>query len=255
MRRLLSAIVLAGLVTGSAGAQDEEYRAPREAVLDAGGAKLLRVEAKAGLLRIEGRSGLSEVRVKGVARASRESWLEEIQLRTSRRGDELQVIVDIPTREWSVDGRSYRGLDLVIEVPPTMALDVTDQSGEIEMRGVGPVRLEDGSGEIELRDIEGPVDIDDGSGEITIVSVRGDVRLEDGSGEVHIDDVRGNVTIADDGSGSLTISKVTGEVRVNEAGSGSVRVSDVGGDLTVRDTRRSRVRYDNVRGTVRIQEE
>jgi hypothetical protein len=252
MRRLLSAIVLASLVTGSARAQDDDYRAPRDADLDASGARLLRVEAKAGLLRIEGRSGLSEVRVRGVARASREDWLEDIQLRTDRRGDELHVIVDIPPWSWTGIGRSYKGLDLVIEVPASLALDVSDASGSIAIRGVGPVRIDDGSGEIELRDIGGAVDIEDGSGEIEMVSVRGDVRLDDGSGEVHIEDVQGNVTIEDDGSGSLTISKVTGQVRVNEAGSGSVRVSDVGGDLTVRDTRRNRVRYDNVRGTVRI---
>jgi hypothetical protein len=255
MRRLMSAIVVAGLVTGAAqaNAQDDDYRAPRDANLDARGARSLRVEAKAGLLRIEGREGISEVRVRGTARASRESWLDEIQLRTDRRGDELQVIVDIPSRSWSGErGRQYRGLDLVIEVPAGLTLDVTDGSGAIEIVGVAGVRVRDGSGEIELRNIAGPVDINDGSGELTVRHVRGDVRLDDGSGEVTIEDVRGNVDIIDDGSGSLTISHVTGWVEVRDAGSGSVRVSDVGGDLTVRDTRRSRVRYDNVRGEVRI---
>jgi DUF4097 and DUF4098 domain-containing protein YvlB len=252
MRRVLSAIVVAGLVAGTAQAQDDDhYRAPRDADLDARGARVLRVEAKAGALRIEGREGISEVRVRGIARASRESWLDDIQLRTDRRGDALEVIVDIPSWSWSGGRHEYKGLDLVIEVPSTLALDVTDGSGEIEMRGVGAVRLRDGSGEIDMNDV-GAVDIEDGSGEISLRTVRGDVRLQDGSGEVHIEDVRGNVDILDDGSGSLTIARITGWVQVQDAGSGSVRVTDVGGDLTVRDTRRSRVRYENVRGEVRI---
>lgn len=255
MRRLLSTIVIAGLVTSPAAAQrDDDYTAARDAQLDARGARSLRVEAKAGLLRIEGRSGLTEVRVRGTARASQESWLQDIQLRTDRRGDELQVIVDIPSWSWSGVGHAYKGLDLVIEVPPALALDIADGSGSIELRGVGAVRVHDGSGEIEAVDVAGNVEIDDGSGEISLRGIQGDVRIEDGSGEVEIDDVRGNVDIIDDGSGSLTVSRVTGWVQVNDAGSGSVRVADVGGDLTVRDTRRSRVRYENVRGTVRIQD-
>lgn len=252
MRRLLSAIVVASLVTGTARAQDEN-RAARDADLDASGARLLRVEAKAGQLRIEGRSGISEVRVRGVARASRESWLDDIQLRTGRNDDELYVVVDIPSWSWTGIGHAYKALDLVIEVPQTLALDINDGSGNVEIRGVGAVRLHDGSGEVDVRDA-GPVEVEDGSGEVTLRGIRGDVRVEDGSGEVTIDDVQGNVTIIDDGSGSLDITRVTGWVRVNDAGSGSVRVSDIGGDLVVRDTSRRRVRYDGVRGTVRIME-
>jgi hypothetical protein len=252
MRHVLSALVMTGIVSGSALTQEADYTARRDADLDARGARSLRVEAKAGSLRIEGRSGLSEVRVRGTARASRESWLDDIQLRTDRRGDELEVIVDIPSWSWTGVGRAYKGLDLVIEVPSTLALDVIDGSGAIVIAGTGPLRVRDGSGDIDVRDIEGPVDITDGSGEIVLRMVRGNVRIDDGSGEVEIEDVRGNVEIVDDGSGSLSIARVTGWVEVHDAGSGTVRVSDVGGDLTVRDTRRSRVRYDNVRGTVRI---
>ena len=252
MRRVMSAIVVCAVVTASASAQDDAYTAPRDAELDARGARSLRVEAKAGMLRIEGRAGTSEVRVRGTARASRESWLEDIQLRAERRGDVLEVIVDIPSWSWTGTGREYKGLDLVIEVPPGLALDVVDGSGAIEMRGVGPLRLRDGSGEIEITDVTGTVDIDDGSGEVVLRNVRGEVRIEDGSGEMHIEDVQGNVDIVDDGSGSLTIARVTGWVQVNDAGSGTVEVTDVGGDLTVRETRRSRVRHSNVRGTVRI---
>lgn len=251
MRRLLSAIVVASLVTGTARAQDDN-RAARDADLDASGARLLRVEAKAGQLRIEGRSGISEVRVRGVARASRESWLDDIQLRTGRNDDELYVVVDIPSWSWTGIGHAYKALDLVIEVPQTLALDITDGSGNVEIRGVGAVRLHDGSGEVDVRDVGGPVEVEDGSGELTLRGIRGEVRVEDGSGEVTIDDVQGNVTIIDDGSGSLEIARITGWVRVNNAGSGSVRVSDVGGDLEVRDTSRRRVRYDGVRGEVRI---
>lgn len=253
MRRLFSAIVLAGIVTGSAGAQrGEGYSEARDATIDVADAKSVRVDAKSGFLRIEGKPGLSEVRVRGTARASQEDWLDDIQLRTERRGDEISVVAEIPSWNWNGRGNAFKSLDLVIEMPARLPVNITDGSGEIDVRSVAGAQIEDGSGEIELRDIAGPVEIDDGSGEVKLISIAGDVRIKDGSGEVNIEDVRGNVIILDDGSGSLEITKVTGEVRVNEAGSGSVRVSDVGGDLTVRDTSRSRIRYDNVRGEVRI---
>src|SRR5437763_1631 len=137
---LKTAIALAILITVPAGvrAQDhdrDDYTAPRNATVDAQGAARIRVEAGAGSLKIVGRSGISEVRVHGTARASRREWLDDIKLKAERHGDEVSIVVDIPNddRGW---GDGERALDLDIEVPNRVALDVEDGSGDAERRGV-----------------------------------------------------------------------------------------------------------------------
>ncbi len=47
-----------------------EVTAPRAARINATGARLARIEARAGSLRIEGRAGLTEIQARGTARAS-----------------------------------------------------------------------------------------------------------------------------------------------------------------------------------------
>lgn len=256
MRRLPIAVVIGSLITAAGTAQaqrgDEGYEAARSASLDARDARVLVIVGKAGGLRIEGKAGLTEVRVTGTARASRQDWLDEIQLRTERRGTTLHVEADIPEWSWRGSGNAFKALDLVIEAPASLAVEVSDGSGGIDIRTVAGARVRDGSGGIELHDIAGPVDINDGSGSIVVRGVRGDVRIDDGSGEIDIDDVTGSVIIADDGSGSIEIRRVSQHVRISDPGSGSVRVADVGGDLEVRGVKRSRVRYSDIRGRVNV---
>ncbi len=212
----------------------DDYTAPRSATVDARGARRLEVEGKAGGLRIRGVDGLTEVRVRGTARASRREWLEEIRLVARREGDAVIVRADIPDRDYSdwTDGNYSRALDLVLEVPRGIAADVSDGSGEVEIRGVGALALKDGSGEIDVEDVAS-ARIDDGSGEIRVRDVRGDLRLNDGSGSIDAAGVRGSVVVESDGSGG-------------------VDVRDVGGDFTIQDGRGRGVSYRDVRGQVRV---
>lgn len=214
-----------------------EYTAPRSADAPARGARLVRITAKAGSLDIQGRKGLTEVRARGTARASERAWLEEIQLITRRVGDVVEVEVQIP--DWDSRDRHRNGsrlLDLVVEVPDDLALDVTDGSGRIDIRDVGALTLSDGSGEILLQ------------------RIRGSVRLEDGSGEMTIRDVTGSVIIERDGSGGIDIEQVTGSVDVRADGSGGIRVRQVGGDFTVGSDGSGGISYSEIRGVVRVPE-
>jgi hypothetical protein len=254
-----STVIAAALVTipvmisspAQAQERDGRYTAPRNATVSASGARAVEIEAHAGFLHIAGRAGISEVRVRGTARASRESWLEDIKLKTERRGDVVSIVVDIPDMDSNWRG-GERALDLEIEVPATIALDIEDGSGETTIRGTGPVQIEDGSGELELTDIGGSVRVHDGSGELTIRNVRGDVRVADGSGEITIDRVTGEVEIEDDGSGSIDILHVTKGVRIGSDGSGSISVDDVGGDFVVERDGSGGVEYTAVKGKVDV---
>jgi hypothetical protein len=220
---------LASAGTAGAGWSDCSHRSPREATVKTNGARRIRVIARAGDLKIQGRAGASTVAVHGTACSSRESGLDEIKLIAERRGDEIHVEASMPD-EWFGGARR---LDLSLEVPSSLPLDVDDSSGSVEIRDVAALEIEDSSGELRIENVAGAVTVRDGSGEIVI-------------------DGAGSVVIADDGSGSVRISGVKGSVVVQDDGSGSIEVSDVGGDFAVEHDGSGGITHDGVRGTVRI---
>ena len=216
--------------------RDADYTAPRQASASTAGARRILVAAGAGSLRIEGKRGLTEVRARGTAYASSRSLLEEIKLTAVRRGDVVEVRTEIPERHERQWDDYQAGIDLVVEVPDSLALDVEDGSGGLEIRNVG--RL----------------DVRDGSGEMIIEHVGGALTIRDGSGTIRVDDVRGAVEIPSDGSGSIEISRVAGSVHVDSKGSGSIDVDDVAGSFTVDNKGSGGVNYRNVKGAVQVPE-
>ena len=241
-------MLVAILVTALAAAPQEcAHEAPYNGRFSAEGLRVLMVEADAGFLRIEGRAGVRDVTVTGTACASSRDLLDEILFDASADGDRGEVSADTPDR---LRDRQYARLDLEIIVPAGMAIDVVDGSGETEIVNVGATRVDDGSGELSLRDIVGDLSIDDGSGEMDVRNVRGNVRINDGSGEMEITDVQGSVDI-EDGSGSIDIAGVTLGVEIDD-GSGSIRVRDVRGDFHVLDDGSGDIDHSGVRGVVDI---
>lgn len=247
-------IVTASFIPGRAKAQNE-YREPRNAEVDARGARSVRIEAEGGSLRVEGHQGISQVRVRGTARTTWRNRLDDIKLVAERRGDVVLIKADIPDNDggWRAFDNGFMGLDLVIEVPLSLRLDVEDGSGEAHFLNTGPITLDDGSGEIEIRGARGDVVIDDGSGEIVLDGVEGNVTIEDGSGEIRVRNVTGSVRL-DDGSGGIDVSGVGGTVRVGNDGSGNIDVDRVGGDFVVDSDGGGSIRFDTVKGSVRIPE-
>lgn len=240
------------VVAAPLSAQECRYEASRDARVVASSSDRLVLIARAGSLRVEGRPGISEVHVRGRACASDEDFLDDIRLDSERNGDMVRIEVpEMDTGGWNRGRNTYARLDLVVEVPAGMRVDIDDGSGNIFVSGTGDLTIDDGSGGIEVEDIAGSVRIDDGSGEVTISNVRGEVRVDDGSGSVHIADITGDVSV-DDGSGSMEIERVVGSVRIPDDGTGSIRVTDVSGDLVVRDKGNGDVRYSDVRGRVEI---
>ena len=159
----------------------EDYTSPRNADVNAAGARSIRIEASAGILKVEGRAGITQVRVRGTAISNRRNLLDDIKLIAERRGDEVFIKADMPDddRYWSRGRNDQMQLDLIIEVPNTIALDVGDGSGEAEFINTGALEFSDGSGEIHIRGGRGDVRINDGSGNIIIEGVQGSVRVRD----------------------------------------------------------------------------
>jgi hypothetical protein len=243
-----SCLIVAADACAATTQSDCDHTAPRSAVVNAQGATRVRVDARAGSLRIEGKPGIREVRITGVACTDRRGLLDDIRLIADRQGGEVRVVAELPERVMNGNAR----LDLVIEVPESLPLDVKDSSGGIEIRRVASLRLEDGSGEIEIEEVAGDLRIDDNSGEIRVLRVRGDVRVSDGSGAIRIDEVGGSVLIDEDGSGEIVIQDVAGSVRVERDGSGGIRVERVRGDFTVDRDGSGGISHREVGGAVRI---
>ncbi|HEX2721813.1 MAG TPA: hypothetical protein VHM24_02780 [Gemmatimonadaceae bacterium] len=247
-------IVTAAFIPGRTEAL-EDYASPRNATVDARGARSVVIDAEAGILRVDGRSGINEVRVRGTARANRESLLRDIKLIAERRGDVVFIKADIEHDDgfWGrANDDRYRGLDLIIEVPVNLKLDVKDGSGEAEFANTGAIDLEDGSGSIEIRGAHGDVRIHDGSGSITIDGVEGTVRVSDGSGEIRATNVTRDFIVETDGSGSIDVRGVGGTMRVESDGSGNIDVERVAGDFVVENAGSGSISYETVKGTVRI---
>jgi DUF4097 and DUF4098 domain-containing protein YvlB len=252
MRQPISVLILAAALAASpVGADDCAHRAEREAALDAGGARSVRIEAAAGELRIEGRAGQTRVEARGTACASSEQVLGQIRLNASRRGDVIVIKVEIPEGSswgWNEQAR----LDLTVTVPRILPLDVDDGSGSADIAHVGNLSVHDGSGELSVSDVTGDLAITDGSGSIEVSGVTGDVRLRDGSGSIGVRNVGGSVTVEEDGSGSIEVETVTGSVTVERDGSGSIDVAGVKGDFTVTRDGSGGIDHRDVAGQVRV---
>src|SRR3954468_20255310 len=116
-----AAFAAAPFLIGSAAHAQNSYSAPRNAVVDASGAKSVEVEAAAGSLRVEGKPGLRQVQVTGTAWSSSQQMLSRIRLIAERRGDVVFIKADIPENDESWYRNNYSAaLDLVIEVPQGM---------------------------------------------------------------------------------------------------------------------------------------
>lgn len=243
------------LIVPAAHAQGD-YTAPRNALVDAAGARSVEVEAAAGTLRVEGKAGLRQVQVTGTARASSQQFLNQIKLIAERRGDVVFIKADIPDHGSDFGFRdNYSGaLDLVIQVPQGMNADVSDGSGDAKVLNVGSLDATDGSGDFSVDGAAGSVRITDGSGSLTIENVGGDVKVSDGSGDIEVRNVTGSFTVETDGSGGIFATDVRGSVVVENDGSGEIEVNKVGRDFRVESKGSGSIDYSAVSGQVDVPE-
>jgi DUF4097 and DUF4098 domain-containing protein YvlB len=242
------------LIGGAASAQSSPgYTAPRNAVVDAAGAKTVEVEAGAGELRVEGKPGLKQVQVNGTARSSSQQFLSQIRLIAERRGDVVFIKADMPDENWRSDSNDYSAsLDLIIEVPQGIDAEVSDGSGDTKILNVGSLEATDGSGDFSVIGATGTVRINDGSGNLVIENVGADVRVSDGSGDIEVRNVTGSFTVENDGSGGIFATDVRGSVIVEHDGSGNIEVNKVGRDFKVETKGSGDIEYTAVSGQVDI---
>jgi DUF4097 and DUF4098 domain-containing protein YvlB len=144
-------------------------------------------------------------------------------------------------------------IDLTVEVPKSLSVDIDDGSGSIFVTGIAKnLKIVDGSGSIEIRMTAGPISISDGSGAIDLTDITGNLEVKDGSGKINIDRVKGNVYIVDS-SGSMTIKDIDGSLTVTD-GSGSIEISDVTQNVFIKEAGSGTLEIDGVKGKVIMKE-
>ncbi|MGD9899921.1 MAG: hypothetical protein AB7T22_12420 [Calditrichaceae bacterium] len=233
----------------------------RKLNLNTDGIETFKIYCGAGFLKIQGDENLDEIQVNadivgknGNEKEIRQYLDEYLKLELTREGSQA-----ILRSEINSDGHSFFStildkypdieVNLTVKVPAALKLYVDDGSGYIEINNMNSyVEIDDGSGDLVVRGVGGDLLIDDGSGDLEIDDVSGNVDIDDGSGHVKIKNVRGNVTL-DDGSGNVNISQIGGSVRVDD-GSGSITIDGVEKDVIIDDSGSGGLDITNVAGRI-----
>jgi DUF4097 and DUF4098 domain-containing protein YvlB len=247
-------LLLTALVAGSAQAWDCNYEKDIDLTLDLAGSELLSVAAAAGDLAITGQAGATEARVRGKVCLSEEEWLDAVEVHIEG-GQNASIAVSLPETgaQWVFFGSHYAYVDLDITVPAGLALDIRDSSGDVTVRGTGPVTLQDSSGDIELEDVNGGTVLKDSSGDIELRRIAGDVTVrQDSSGDIFGRDIQGSVLVEHDSSGEIRFEQVSGDYVVEHDSSGDIVAETVGGDFRVLRDGSGDVRHAGVAGEVEV---
>jgi hypothetical protein len=254
MKNLL--LVLACLLASSAWADNCDYEKRIDRVLDLSGASQLNINATAGELRVEGSSYSGEATIEARICASEEHWADESVLETSSgETAEISVIAPQSDRSSSWNDDQHFSVDLVIMVPPGMAMSIQDSSGYLSVEGSGDLSIRDSSGGIEVSDVRGMLNIEDSSGDIGITHVQGDLVIEgDSSGDIRGTDIVGSVLVKNDSSGNIHFENVRDDFIVERDSSGNIMADTIGGDFRVLKDGSGSITAKNVAGDIDIPE-
>lgn len=233
-----------------AGAWDMcRYSAERHASLETAGATRVVINARAGDLAVRPATGSSVV-AQGKACVSQQEFLPQTNVTVRREGSTLRVDVQVPD-EMKGFGIFYATLDLTVDVPAALPVEITDSSGDLEAHDLEVTKVTDSSGDVVLRQVRSDVEIWDSSGDVRVEGAAGRVTVRDSSGDVVIDGAK-DVDIPNDSSGDITITHVAGSVRIEQDSSGDIRVADVGRDFTLVSDSSGEVKVSRVRGQVTL---
>ncbi len=271
--KIISALALTTLMSGCvviAGSPSRaDFHQREELTLDAKSLVAFDIEAGAGALIVHGEEGLTNIQITAdIYTDKKNPNAYDLSLTQSGKLGYLVAKNSHTSGFWN--GNSPH-IDLTIRVPAHLKLMVDDGSGDIEISQMnGELNIKDGSGGIsvkyinnninikdnsggiDIQFVNGSVDIDDGSGEISVSNIEGELSIEDGSGAIYAKNVTGNVQI-NDGSGDLTVRNISGVVTLDD-GSGNIDVEDTGG-LKIIDAGSGGLRVNNVQGDLNIDSE
>jgi len=237
-----------------------DYTKTKELTIPAEDVKLLDIDCGAGFLKITGHESLSAIEVTADIEidVSNEEEFQQIvdkylNLSLEKHGSTAKLVSNYNQSKsffGFLSGRNFNGkVNLTINIPAHIALRIDDGSGSINIRDIdAKIDLDDGSGDTEITHINGKINIDDGSGSLEITDIKGSVHVDDGSGNLVITNIFGDCFL-DDGSGTVRVSEIEGDVQVDD-GSGSIYIDDIKGDVIIKESGSGSVAINNVDGKI-----
>jgi DUF4097 and DUF4098 domain-containing protein YvlB len=236
-RHISLGLALLALVPASALAWGDscKFTADRAGGVDAKGVEKVVIRTGAGDLKVVGGARNVRIEARGTACAAKQELLDQVQINVRREGNTVYVETALPQDNvdgWSFGGNDYAYIDTGIALPSTIPVEAIDSSGDAEFEDLQELRLQDSSGDLEVRRIAGLADIGDSSGDVEVEDA-GSVKLRDSSGDIEVDRVRGDVEVENDSSGDMRITNAGGGVLVRNDSSGSIRIEDVKGSVVV----------------------
>ena len=251
MHRLALAALL--LVPLTAFAAPCKFEAPRNLQLDLAGVKSVQISVHSQDLHVIGNGSSNGLSLTGRACASDKSVLEQLQVTQQRDGDQLRI--DIGAKQhfsFSLFGSSYANLEVTVNLPASMPLNVSVGSGDADVHGVQELQGIVGSGDLHVRQIVGKFSISVGSGDVDATDVGSLDAGSVGSGDLKVAVVKGDAKIGSIGSGDVTLRQIGGTVSAGTLGSGDLTVNDVAGDFTLGAKGSGDVNHSGVKGKVSV---
>lgn len=226
-------------------------------VLSAEGIDTLAVNCGAGSFNLRGTEERMDIKVAAqievedfAADKFQKFVADNVKLTLGKQGNKALLQSDIqPSALATLEAR----INLTIEIPKSLNVQVSDGSGPIFIRELNSnLIVDDDSGSIEIKDIIGNVHVNDSSGSMVIEDITGNVVVSDSSGSIAIEYVVGDVQVKD-GSGSITIGSIDGNVNVSDE-SGSIDVQAVKKNvfIVIREGGSGEVTVEGVKGRVTI---
>jgi len=230
-----SLVVMAMFASSLTYAAWNGYTETRDLRLATDGVDILEIDAGAGSILVTGVADGVEIVAKAIIHVddddeedAREYIAKDLVLKLEKKRSRavLDAFFEQNNRRLNNGG----AVDLEVSVPHGLRMFIDDGSGSIQIEDVqSDVEIDDGSGFIKVSGARSVV-IDDGSGPVEVFDVVEDVEVDDGSGDIRIRSVGGTVTI-DDGSGEIDVRDVEKDLDIIDAGSGSVRIANVRGTV------------------------
>lgn len=220
----------------------------REIIVPAAGAEMVRIDNPLGRVEIRAWNRPGQIHIVAEKRAASPEALGRLRVHyTAWQSGEVQIDTRV---ELSGEQRSLplsgSGIDLLIEVPPELAIAAKTFGGDLSASGLrAGARLETTGGRIGVSDVRGGVVTRQLQGGQTVTAVDGDVDL---------DGVEGNLDLRDLGGGRLDARVVDGRIHAEDIRSALVRLTTTTGDIVFVGNLRPAARYDlrSYAGDVRV---
>jgi Putative adhesin len=214
----------------------------------AGSVEVMRIDNPMGRVEIHGGARSDVIHIIAQKRASTAEALARLRVHYAayQNGEvQLDTRVELEGRERSVPlGGS--GIDLVIEVPPDVAVEAKTFGGDVSASGLrAGARLETTGGRIGVSDVRGGV---------VTRQLRGGQNVSGVEGDVDLDGVEGDMNLRRLAGGRVDARLVDGNIHADEVRSTWVRLQTTTGEIVLLGPLHAGAHYDlrSYAGDVRV---